>query len=102
MYHTAYEIFRGMLPLPKIEIAKIMPNCLIDANELVLKRNVPPAQAVPGALGLQKQDGLVEENPERVLEIPRGTVGPSLLPIFSAAKQCHMPISKFFNVTLRA
>lgn len=71
--------------------------CRSDANELALKRKVPPAQLVAGTLVLQMQEGLIGENPERILEIPRGAVGLSLLPLFTAAKQYHLPISKFFR-----
>ena len=70
MYHTAYEIFCGLLFLPDIGIAKTTPACLPDVNELTLKRNVPSTQVVPGALVMRKQECRVEANPVRIFEIP--------------------------------
>lgn len=56
-------------------------------------RNVPPAEVISGTLVLQKQEGWVGDNPERVFKLPGGRLGPSLLYFFNAAKLCRMPIT---------
>ena len=65
---------------------------------MVWQRDVPADEAVPGTLVLQKQEGLIEDNPERVFKLPGGELGPSLLPFFNKAQRYRLPISTFGKV----
>ena len=66
---------------------------------MILQRDVPADEAVPDTLVLQKQEGLIEDNPERVFKLPGGELGPSLLPFFNTAQKYRLPISTFCKVT---
>ena len=66
---------------------------------MILQRDVTADEAVPGTLVLQKQEGLIEDNPERVFKLPGGELGPSLLPFFNTAQKYRLPISTFCKVT---
>lgn len=45
---------------------------------------------------------MIEDNEERVFEIPGGRIGPSLLPFFNTAILLRMPVSEFAEAMERA
>lgn len=95
-WQTRYSVVRFSL-----SAWTAVEGCWSDANELAPQRNVPPAEVISGTLVLQKQEGWVGDNPERVFKLPGGRLGPSLLYFFNAAKLCRMPISRFCKVAER-
>lgn len=95
-WQTRYSVVRFSLPA-----WTAVEGCWSDAKELAPQRIVPPAEVISGTLVLQKQEGRIGDNPERVFKLPGGRLGPSLLYFFNAAKLCRMPISRFCKVAER-